>query len=318
MSDSPTIGVVVVTLNAANHLRQCLGPVFRSSLKPRVLVADSSSEDGTVELAKQMGADVLHVRDFNHGATRELARKHIGTDVVVMMTQDAYPEDETFLDRLVAPLAGGRAAVSYARQIPRRGAGPVEAFPRAFNYPPVSEIRSIDDVSAKGSFTFFCSNACAAWVNRSLDEIGGFSPVLTHEDTFAVAKLLSCGHRVAYVADAVVRHSHRYSFEDEFRRHFDAGWERARHRQLFGNLRDEGRGAEFAREFLKHIATRKPWLLPHACTNLVAKYSGYRCGEMALLWSPSICLRLSGQPYFWTSPHRRSVPDTGAARTAER
>ena len=41
----------------------------------------------------------------------------------------------------------------------------------------------------------------------SLNEIGGFDPVLTSEDYFAVAKLLLKGYKIAYVAESVVVHS---------------------------------------------------------------------------------------------------------------
>ena len=41
---------------------------------------------------------------FNHGATREMARKRMQTDFVVMMTQDACPVNEDFLQCLLAPL----------------------------------------------------------------------------------------------------------------------------------------------------------------------------------------------------------------------
>ena len=46
-----SIGVIVVTHRAREHLEHCLPPLFRSPLRPRVLVVNSSSSDGTVELA---------------------------------------------------------------------------------------------------------------------------------------------------------------------------------------------------------------------------------------------------------------------------
>ncbi|MGI9540101.1 MAG: glycosyltransferase family 2 protein, partial [Miltoncostaeaceae bacterium] len=57
-----------------------------------VLVVDSESGDDTVRMAHRAGAEVLSIAagDFNHGATRELARKRLGSDVVVMVSQDAY------------------------------------------------------------------------------------------------------------------------------------------------------------------------------------------------------------------------------------
>ena len=72
-----------------------------------------------------------------------------------MMTQDAYPVNNAMLERLVRPLLQGEASVSYARQIPHEGADIFEAFPRVFNYPPVSHSRDIGDLKKYGVFTFF-------------------------------------------------------------------------------------------------------------------------------------------------------------------
>ncbi|VCW13919.1 hypothetical protein BANRA_01245 [Escherichia coli] len=40
---------------------------------------------------------------------------------------------------------------------------------------------------------------------------------------YYTAKAILAGYKVAYVADAVVKHSHNYSPIDEFKRYFDIG-----------------------------------------------------------------------------------------------
>jgi rhamnosyltransferase len=130
-----SVGVAIVTHNSKEHLPHSLPHVVNSPLKPRVLVVDSSSKDGTVEMAKELGAETLVIPrpQFNHGLTRERARKYLGTDIAVMMTPDAHPTDEGMLTRLIAPLIEGSASAAYARQIPHDGADIFEAFPRYFN-----------------------------------------------------------------------------------------------------------------------------------------------------------------------------------------
>ncbi|HEX2529574.1 MAG TPA: glycosyltransferase [Geminicoccus sp.] len=207
MTSSPEIGVVVITHNSRHHLQHSLPPFLRSPLRPKVLVVNSSSADGTVECAQAMGAEtwVLPRRRFNHGATREEARRRIGTPIVVMLTPDAYAPTPDELGRLVEPIRSGVAACAYGRQLPREGADPVEALGRAFSYGERSELRSAADRERLGSSVHFCSNAWAAWSNAALDRIGGFQPTLVSEETIAVAKLLRIGERIAYVAHAVVR-----------------------------------------------------------------------------------------------------------------
>lgn len=299
------IGVVFVTHNAKHHLSKCLPPVLNSPLQPRVLVLNSSSQDGTVEEAIRLGAEVLVIprSEFNHGTSRNVARRHLKTDIVVMMTPDAYGVDEHLIERLTAPIIAKEAAVSYARQIPHDNAGPLEALSRFFNYPEDSFTRGIEDLSRYGVHTFFCSNSCAAWDNHMLDLVGGFPSVLTGEDTLAAAMLLQKGYKIAYVADAVVKHSHDYTIWQEFRRYFDTGYVRKEQRILHDLIqksgRDEKRGSAFLKAQLKEAWKKSPLIMPKIILSNAAKFLGYRIGGLSLnapLWFKK---RLSGQDFYW-------------------
>jgi rhamnosyltransferase len=295
-----TVGIALITHNAKKHLEKCLPPL----LKWRTVVVNSSSNDGTVEQAELMGAETLVIprKSFNHGSTRELARKYLGTDIVVMMTPDAYATDEEVIDRLIAPILAGRSVAAYARQLPHEGAGFFEQFPRRFNYPAESHIRGLEDKKRYGPYTFFCSDSCAAYDNKSLDQVGGFPSVLIGEDTCVVAKLLNRGHKIAYQADATVCHSHGYGLSQEFKRHFDTGLAR----KQFGALiatgeRDERRGAQYVKALVREIGLQRPHLLAYGLLQTAIKWIGYRIGRSstnAPVWWKRLC---SGQDFYWTS-----------------
>lgn len=277
----PTIGVVIPTLCGRRHLSHCLYPFLRSPLRPRILVVDSSSNDQTAEYARELGVEVLVIpaSEFNHGCTRELGRRYLNTDIIVMVTQDCYAVNSRVLEKLIEPLINKRASVAYARQHHHVGAGILESFLRHFNYPSKSHIRNQADVQKHGSNTFFCSNSCAAYLNSALEEIGGFDRVLLGEDTVAVAKLLKKGHQVAYVADAVVRHSHSYTLREEFKRSFNTGFARCSYRKLLtiGNS-DTDRGKAYVKALAKKVAAEKPSLLFYMAIHLAVKWLGYRLG----------------------------------------
>jgi rhamnosyltransferase len=226
-----------------------------------------------------------------------------------MMTPDAYAQDKMMLERLVEPIFIGKASVAYARQIPRSYASPLEAFPRYFNYPTESHIRSIHDRHQWGAYMTFCSNSCAAYCTRALDAIGGFQSVLTAEDAFAVARLLRAGHSIAYVAEAVVEHSHNYTLLQELRRHFDTGYVRKQHKQLmdFG-VRDEQRGGRYAVDLGRYLLRHRPYKLPYALANTLAKYVGYSLGRLGTRLPTQIVRLLSAQDYYWSSDdfHRQT------------
>ena len=308
---SLSVGVAIPTYKAALFLPKCLPPLLASPLKPKVLVIDSSSNDGTVELARSMGVEthVIPQSQFNHGATRELARRLLGTDIAIMMTQDAIPTGPELVERLVKPIIEGKAAIAYARQIPHDGASFFEAFPRAFNYPGESAIRSIEDVKRLGSVTFFASDSCCAWLNPALDSIGGFDTTLSLEDAIAAAKLLRAGYKIAYCADAVVKHSHLYSLTEEFRHYFDVGYVRAEHRDLFfTGGGDERRGMIFFSAMVRQLAQEKPHHVPFAVMSTAAKYLGYKAGFHGHTLPVWLKQRLSAQSFFW----RNTVPQLPA------
>jgi rhamnosyltransferase len=313
------VGVVVVTHRARRHLPHCLPPLQASPLRPRLLVVNSSSDDGTVELAAAMGAEtlVLPREQFNHGLTRELARRQLATPVVVMMTPDAYPLDDSFLERLTAPVRDGRAVVAYGRQIPHPGAGLLERFGREFNYPAEDQLRSLADWPEHGSHTYFCSNACAAWSSAALDAVGGFRATLVSEETIAAAALLARGGRIAYVADAVVRHSHRYGPLDELRRYFDIGWTRRAFAPLLLARGGDGRrGRAFVAALLRRALRERPAALPEVLLALAARLAGYRLGLLGPWLPPAVARRCSGQDYFWSSVPFRSGALAPAMGTA--
>jgi rhamnosyltransferase len=285
-----------------------------------VVVVNSSSGDGTVEEAERLGAETLVIprREFNHGATRERARHHLGTDIVVMVTPDAYARDAQTLGRLVRPLLEGRVSVAYARQVPRAGAGILESAPRAFNFPTASHERGIEDLPRFGSYVYYCSNACAAYRNDALDEVGGFPPVLTNEDAVTVARLVRLGHRVAYVAEAEFVHSHAYGLASEFRRHWDTGYARRQHADALSFAGGDGaHGRRYARWLIRRLVRDEPPALPYGIVQLGVKWLGYRAGWRSHGLPLSVRRALSGQDYYWVSAEflsGRSEPTLPAER----
>ena len=300
------MGVCLPARNAELWLHKCLGPMLRSSLKPRILVIDSSSTDRTVEVAKSLGVETVTIpqREFNHGSTRELGRKLLGTDIVVMITHDAIAQSDSTLEILVKPIMEGRAVAAYGRQLPREGADIFEAFPQEFNYPAESQFRTFEDRHKYGIFTFFFSDNLGAYLNSAVEAIGGFQPVLTNEDYFAAAKLMQAGGTVAYVAEAVIRHSHDFSLLQQFRRYFDTGYVRAEQpwvSQLVGAA--EGRGLGLTMKLFRRLFREQPWMLPYAFLQTAVKWAGYRSGfiffKAPLGWKRN----LSAQRYYWDSVH---------------
>lgn len=96
-----------------------------------------------------------------------------------------------------------------------------------------------------GVKTVFMSNSFSAYRIDVLQQLGGFpSDTILCEDMYFTAKAVLAGYKVAYVSEAVVRHSHNYSAVEEFKRYFDIGVFHADEpwiREKFGGAGGEGK-----------------------------------------------------------------------------
>src|SRR5690606_22126597 len=131
---------------------------------------------------------------------------------------------------LVAAFNDPAVAVAYGRQLPHHVANPIAAHARLFNYGARSYVAGMEDATRMGIKTVFASNSFAAYRAATFKELGGFPErTILSEDMYLAARSVLAGGKVAYVAEACVRHSHNYTPLEEFRRYFDIGVFQADH-----------------------------------------------------------------------------------------
>lgn len=146
--------IIIPTLNAAKDWPKFAHAVLAAAEPSKVLVLDSESIDGTQELARAAGFTVRTIRrkDFNHGGTRQLAVEIFpDAEILIYLTQDAVLLEPNSLTNLVRPFDDPRVGAVCGRQLPRPGAGEIEAHQREFNYPAQSHMRSLADCAHLGS-----------------------------------------------------------------------------------------------------------------------------------------------------------------------
>lgn len=277
--------VLVPTCNAGPRWADFLQALAAQQPHWRTVVIDSESEDGSAEQAQAAGLTVQRIAraQFNHGATRQqaLERHAAGADWVVFMTQDALLAEPQAIARLLQAFDDPRVAAAYGRQLPHPEATPIAAHARLFNYPGLSETRTLQDAPRLGLKTCFLSNSFAAYRAQALREVGGFaSDLILAEDMHLAARLLLAGHAVRYQADALVYHSHNYSLVEEFQRYFDTGVFHAQQAWLIEHFGGAGReGLKFLRSEMRHLLRHAPWRLPEAAVRSVLKALAYRLGR---------------------------------------
>lgn len=299
------VSVIIPTSNGEQSIGPLLSALVKQTLKPdQVLIVDSSSNDNTLRICEGFDVEIIRINagSFDHGGTRNLAASKAAGDILIYMTQDALLKDSKCLENLVRPLADPQVAASYARQVARDDANPIERFARSFNYPPGNILKGVEDLNVLGIKTFFFSNTCSAIKRSVFEKAGGFpDKTITNEDMFLAAKLVQRGHKIAYQADAVVYHSHNYTISSVFKRYFDIGVFFNRNPWIAGLARSEREGTEYLRKLLSFLITNKRWRwIPYALIETATRFIGYRIGlseGLLPIWGRK---RLSNNKGFWT------------------
>jgi rhamnosyltransferase len=199
-----------------------------------LLVCDSGSRDGSVELARAHGARVLEIapQSFNHGATRNLLMDQARGVHVALLTQDAQPAGQDWLERLLAAFELGEdVAIAYGPYRARdHASAPVRIeLERWFSSlspdgsPQLERLteaeRSLPAGALVGRRGFFSdANSCIA---RQAWERVPFRQIAYAEDRALALDMMRAGYAKAYVPQAAVIHSHEYTPTQYLRRCFD-------------------------------------------------------------------------------------------------
>lgn len=227
--------------------------------------------------------EVHHIRksEFDHGHTRNEGVGYSKSDIFIMMTQDAIPADDFFIEKIIAPLADESVAATFARQMAKEDSTLVEKLTREFNYPDTSSVKSSDDVERLGIKAYFCSNVSCAYRRSVYDELGGFiDRAIFNEDMVYAASAISAGYKIAYAADARVYHSHNYSAKEQFHRNVDVGISQADHPEVFEGISSESEGSRMVKTTISRLISEGqalrviPYIYMTGC-----KYIGYLIGK---------------------------------------
>lgn len=213
----PRVSVLVRARNDEALVGKTLSAIFAQSPAPfEVIVCDDRSTDRTREIAATFPVRFVDPPQGRYvpGVTLNHLVRAAAGDIVAFDNSDAIPLDSDWLRNLVAPLLAkdGRAAISFANQLPRKDA---QALVRK------DSERAFGDGSVHATWRFFFSLASAAtW--RDLLLAAPFDESLRFSEDVAWAWRNSRREkdpvRVAYCPDARVEHSHNYTVRELARR----------------------------------------------------------------------------------------------------
>ena len=172
---------------------------------------------------------LVPLADFSHSLTRQRAVfDYCESDLVLMISQDARfaVEDAAFA---LASAVNEECVYAYGRQICKKKT--IERYIREKNYGKESFTVRNTDVERMQLFAFFASDAFSAYHRPTFVKVGGYDgiPMEMNEDMYYAKKVIDMGLQKAYVAEAVVEHSHKYTLKQLYQRYCATGEWFARH-----------------------------------------------------------------------------------------
>lgn len=240
----PAISVVIPVKNEGSKIKACIEGILSQSVPVlEIIVVDSGSTDGTVEILKTYDkVKLLQIpsSQFNHGETRNYGVAHASGEFVVLTVGDARPVDEDWIKNLLDGFDNTAVAAVCGQQV----------CPHEADKNPVQWFRP-SGAPVKKKFTFKKGefdglspeqkkNACSwddvnAMYRLSVLKKLPFQRTSYCEDAIWAKEALSAGHAIVYNTAARVYHYHLENDDFTFKVHLTSMYFKYKHfRYIYG------------------------------------------------------------------------------------
>lgn len=280
------VSIIIPSKNGIKTIERCLQAIRSQRTKSvyEIILVDSGSSDETITIAEKYGCKIIKIlpQEFSHGYSRNLGADNTTGKILVFLNQDAIPQNDVWLEKLVAQINDSNIA-TFSRQVPYPDTHVIEKvfLNRIYpNFPRTINEESIKKRNMEDSVIF--STVAAAIKKNIFNQFRFSEKIIMSEDQELAVRLIRSGYNIKYVSDSEVMHSHSYSISDVFKRYFDSG------RSLYSipNLQKFNTSNMISEEcsiFLESLQTskRKPFDCIFSLAYLLSKSIGFVLGTKA-------------------------------------
>jgi rhamnosyltransferase len=206
MKNNLKYSIVIRTHNHKELLGELLKKIKKQKkvLKPEIVIIDSSSTDGTQELAIKKGCKIFQINslNFTHAHTFNLGAEKSKNELIVYASVDIIPKNDFWLFHLLKHFKNKKVGGVFGKQEPIRGLNPIEEF----------KIKKFFPDNEKSVARF--SNASgvirkSVWKKLRYNESVPFQ-YIGGEDQIWATKAKKKGYKIIYEPKSIVYHSHKY------------------------------------------------------------------------------------------------------------
>lgn len=212
------ISVVIRTYNEKRHIREVLESLKKQSYQNfEIIVVDSGSEDGTLDILKEYDVKLVNIRkvDFNYSYASNVGVAHSNGTIVCFLSGHSVPVNETYLKEINDTFAQSNVGACYGDVIALPDGSFTEKVYNSLGYwknmlTAPKGGKQLESEIHPGIFS--CSNAAARkdllLKHPFQEELGDGG-----EDIEVAYRIIKDGFFVAKIPYALVRHSHGVNFK---------------------------------------------------------------------------------------------------------
>ncbi|MGB1776092.1 MAG: rhamnan synthesis F family protein [Synechococcus sp.] len=223
------VSIVIPVYNGGDLLLEVIHACLNQHIDHgfELIIIDSESSDGAIDAIPddpRITIIPIQKQEFGHGKTRNLGASKAKGEYVAFLTQDALPANPFWLANLIDPMENDpQVAGVFGCHIAHRSHNQLIIHDldnhfnrwiyRSHRIPIELDPARQTPTGAVASHERFYSdnNSC---LRRKVWEQHPLPDVIYGEDQLWAASILRLGYRKAYASNAVVRHSHDYSFRE--------------------------------------------------------------------------------------------------------
>jgi rhamnosyltransferase len=229
-----SISVIIPTKNAGPEFCDTLAAIRKQARESEIVVVDSGSSDGTLDIARQFRARTISIppESFNHGETRNFGIRQSTGDFCVMLVQDAVPVGETWLEELISPFSDPLVVGVTVAQVPRPDSDPLSRWQVEYRNRFLGEERRVEELENWEHFANLSfqerlrlvsfDNVCSA-LRREFWGQNPFQRLPFAEDLDWGVRAIAAGKRIVYDPSTRVIHSHNRPAAYHLRRSYLSG-----------------------------------------------------------------------------------------------
>lgn len=261
----PKVSIIMRVYNEMPYIKYALRMLKQQSLQDyELIIVDSGSTDGSYQVAEEANPDVIYQIQpgtYVPGRVLNEAINKASGELIVFNNSDCIPQNNFWLENLIRPFQQDQETIAvFANQVPRPDANPLvrKDYERAFG-----------DGSISAKWKHFFSLASSA-VRKDIITQYPFNPTIQYsEDIEWSWRMKQMGKKIMYVPDAIVEHSHNYTWKGLVKRYTGEG---KAEKEIYKETRAcfiksvmFSAGLEFLRDFNYLIKHREVQWILYAC-----------------------------------------------------